>query len=207
MNRTVMTIAGGTGSGKSTLTDALALHLDAAVLRIDDYYRPLDHLTFEERERVNFDAPEAIDHDLLVRHLIALRRGEAIDKPVYDFSRHTRRVYGETIEAKDTILVEGIFALYWPELNEIADVRVFVDTPADLRFSRRLFRDVHERGRDEDEVTHRFLDHVGPMHRVYVEPTRRMASVCVSGNQDLRVSVGAVLDAMKPVTLVGADVS
>jgi uridine kinase len=200
----IIAIAGGTGSGKSTLADRLAQHLDATVIRIDDYYRPLNHLTFEEREQVNFDAPDAIDHVLLEEHLSELQRGRTIEKPIYDFSKHTRAVFGEVVEPKGTIIVEGLFALYWKGLNSLCDSKIFVETPRDIRFDRRLRRDIEERGRDEAEVTFRFNSHVNPMHDLYVQPTSSQADLVVYGNDvfetELERTLGHLVES-KPVLL------
>lgn len=190
----LIAIAGGTGSGKSTLADALAAATGGVVIRIDDYYRPLNHLTFEEREQVNFDAPDAIDHVLMTEHLTMLLGGQTIEKPVYDFTKHTRAVFGEEIAPCSTIIVEGLFALYWPELNQLCGTKVFVETPYELRFMRRLRRDIDERGRDEDEVTTRFRSHVNPMHERFVQPTSANADVVVHGDRPLQESLECVLE-------------
>ena len=189
----LIAIAGGTGSGKSTLSDALAAATGGVVIRIDDYYRPLNHLTFGERELVNFDAPEAIDHVLMTEHLSMLLDGQTVEKPVYDFTKHTRAVFGEEISPCSTIIVEGLFALYWAELNQLCDTKVFVETPFELRFMRRLRRDIDERGRDEDEVTTRFRSHVNPMHERFVQPTCANADVVVHGDRPLRDGLELVM--------------
>ena len=190
----LIAIAGGTGSGKSTLADALAAATGGVVVRIDDYYRPLNHLTFEERELVNFDAPDSIDHVLMTEHLAMLLDGQTIEKPVYDFTKHTRAVFGEKISPCSTIIVEGLFALYWPELNALCRTKVFVETPYELRFMRRLRRDIDERGRDEEEVTTRFRSHVNPMHERFVQPTSAFADVVVQGDHPLQEGLEAVLE-------------
>jgi uridine kinase len=190
MSVRVIGIAGGTGSGKTTITDALASRLGAAVIRIDDYYRPYDHLTFSERERINFDAPESIDHHLLLEHLSLLTSGQSIEIPKYDFSRHTRAVYGEVVTPKPVVIVEGLFALHWPEINEMYQTSIFVETPLEIRFERRLKRDIEERGRDEDDVTFRFHSHVNPMHEIYVQPTSLKADLVVYGHEDFEVAFG-----------------
>lgn len=189
----VIAIAGGTGSGKSTLARAVAEPLGAQILAIDDYYRPLNHLTFEERDRVNFDDPAAIDDDLLLAHVASLLAGRAVQKPRYDFSRHTRFSGDEKFEPGTVLIVEGIFALCWPRLNALCAERIFVDAPTDLRFQRRLERDVMERGRDTLEVTRRFRDHVEPMHRLHVEPTRVSSTRIVRGDGALEASVAELL--------------
>lgn len=193
MSVRVIGIAGGTGSGKTTITDALASRLDAAVIRIDDYYRPFNHLTFSEREQINFDAPESIDHDLLQSHLSLLVAGQSVEIPKYDFSRHTRAVYGEVIAPKSVVIVEGLFALHWPEINEMYQTSIFVETPLEIRFERRLKRDIEERGRDKDDVTFRFHSHVNPMHEIYVQPTSLKADLVVYGHQDFEVAFGQAI--------------
>ncbi|MEI7984351.1 MAG: uridine kinase [Armatimonadota bacterium] len=190
---TVIGIGGGTGSGKSTIANAMADHLDAAVIRIDDYYRPLNHLTFEEREQVNFDAPEAIDHVLLMEHIMLLRDGNAIEKPHYDFTRHTRAVFGDVVEPKSVIIVEGLFALHWSEVNDFYHTTIFVETPKETRFARRLTRDIEERGRDEAEVTFRFNSHVNPMHEIYVQPTSVSADLIVHGHQEFEMTLSQAM--------------
>lgn len=193
MSVRVIGIGGGTGSGKSTIANAMAEHLDAAVIRIDDYYRPLNHLTFEEREQVNFDAPEAIDHVLLMEHLTLLRDGNSVEKPHYDFTRHTRAVFGDVVEPKNVIIVEGLFALHWSEVNDFYHTTIFVETPKETRFERRLKRDIEERGRDEAEVTFRFISHVNPMHEIYVQPTAAQANLIVYGHQDFDITLGEAI--------------
>lgn len=161
---------------------------------VDDYYRPFDHLTFEEREQINFDSPDSIDHHFLVEQVRKLMEGQAIDKPVYDFSKHTRCVFGERVEPKETIIVEGLFALYWPELNELYSQSIFVQTCRENRFQRRLKRDIEERGRDRHDVTYRFNHHVDPMHEMYVAPTAAHAGLVVCGNEHFSEELAQVLD-------------
>ncbi len=191
MSVRVIGIAGGTGSGKTTIANALAESLDAAVIRIDDYYRPLNHLTFEEREQVNFDAPESIDHVLLLEHLTLLCDGRTIEKPHYDFTRHTRAVFGDVVTPKAVIIVEGLFALHWPEVNDFYHTSIFVETPTETRFARRLKRDIEERGRDEAEVTFRFNSHVNPMHEIYVQPAAQRADLVVFGHDEFDLTLEA----------------
>lgn len=194
VKRQVIGIAGGTGSGKSTLADALAQVLDATVIRIDDYYRPLDHLTFEERELVNFDAPDSIDHQFLIEQVALLQQGHPIHKPVYDFTKHTQGLSGEIIEPKSAIIVEGLFALYWDRLNALYSDSIFVETERSIRFARRLKRDIEERGRDREEVTYRFNHHVDPMHEIYVAPTACRANLVVRGDERFGDELSLVLE-------------
>lgn len=178
----VIGIAGGTGSGKTTLARSLSAQFNAVSICVDDYYRPLDHLTKAERDKVNFDEPGAIDHELLIEHVRELRNGNGVLKPLYDFTRHTRHEHGEWVDPAATLIIEGIFALYWPTLNDLYDHSVFVETEEVLRFERRLWRDIHERGRDEQEVRERFMNHVAPMHNLHVQPTKNYAHRVISGS-------------------------
>jgi len=178
----VIGIAGGTGSGKTTVARRIydSLHLDSAVfLDHDSYYRELDHLTMEERRKVNFDHPDSLDNDLLVEHLERLVAREPIDKPVYDFAAHTRADRTVRIEPRDVILVEGILLFAEPRLRDLFDLKIFVDTEADVRFIRRLRRDLEMRGRTVDSVIEQYLGTVRPMHFEFVEPTKRYADVII----------------------------
>ena len=199
MSVRVIGIGGGTGSGKTTIAEALADRLDATILRIDDYYRPLDHLTFEQRERINFDAPDAIDHELLRGHLSQLLAGEPIDKPRYDFTQHTRSEFGDVIHPKPVIIVEGLFALHWPEINSLYQTTIFVETPREVRFARRLKRDIEERGRDEHDVIFRFDSHVNPMHEMYVQPTSLKADLVVYGHDEFTVTLHQAFSHVKEI--------
>ncbi len=178
----VIGIAGGTGSGKTTVARRIydSLHLDSAVfLDHDSYYRELDHLTMEERRKVNFDHPDSLDNDLLVEHLERLVAREPIDKPVYDFAAHTRADRTVRIEPRDVILVEGILLFAEPRLRDLFDLKIFVDTEADVRFIRRLRRDLELRGRTVESVIGQYLATVRPMHFEFVEPTKRYADVII----------------------------
>jgi uridine kinase len=173
-------IAGGTGSGKTTVARRLYESLDlesAAFLDQDAYYRDLAHLTLEERQRVNFDHPESLDNDLLIAHLAALLEGRPIDKPVYDFTRHTRTPETIRVASRDVILVDGILLFVDARLRELFDLKIFVDTEADVRFIRRLTRDVEQRGRSVESVIEQYLGTVRPMHFEFVEPSKRWADV------------------------------
>ena len=178
----VIGIAGGTGSGKTTVARRIydSLHLDSAVfLDHDSYYRELDHLPMEERRRVNFDHPDSLDNDLLVAHLERLIARESIDKPVYDFAAHTRAGTTVRIEPRDVILVEGILIFVDPRLRELFDLKIFVDTEADVRFIRRMRRDLELRGRTVESVIEQYLGTVRPMHFEFVEPSKRYADVII----------------------------
>lgn len=173
-------IAGASGSGKTTLAERVAEVLDAVLLQTDDYYRPLDHLAYEERCAVNFDAPESVDGALLCRQTHSLLSRETIQRPEYDFCRHTRKSF-LSIQPRSAVVVEGLFALSYPTLSRQATLSVFVDTDVETCLDRRIHRDVAERGRTPDEVVWRFRNHVHPMYQRYVAPLRETADIVVSG--------------------------
>ncbi|HEV2149154.1 MAG TPA: uridine kinase [Longimicrobiaceae bacterium] len=175
-------IAGGTGSGKTTVARKIydSLHLDSAVfLDQDSYYRELDHLPLEERRKVNFDHPDSLDNDLLTEHLQRLIDRRPIAKPVYDFVAHTRAPETQRVIPRDVVLVEGILLFVEPRIRDLFDLKIFVDTEADVRFIRRLRRDLEMRGRTLDSVIEQYLGTVRPMHFEFVEPTKRYADVII----------------------------
>ncbi len=180
MNTILIGIAGGTGSGKTTLTKHLKKRFgdDITVIGHDSYYKRQDR-PFEERCRQNYDHPDAFDTDLLVEHLKALKRGETIQCPVYSYVEHNRT--DETVEIKPTkvILVEGILIFASQELRDMLDIKIFVETDADVRILRRCLRDVEERGRTLESVVTQYLTTVKPMHEQYVEPSRKYADIVV----------------------------
>ena len=177
----VIGIAGGTGSGKTTLMNNLIQRFEGqvTVLSHDNYYRRNDHLTYEERCRINYDEPAALETDLMARHLEQLRRGETIQCPVYDFSQHNRS--NETIEIspKSVIIVEGILIFEDQTLRDLMDIKIFVDTDADVRLCRRIKRDVNKRGRSLESVLEQYQTTVKPMHEKYVEPSKKHANLVV----------------------------
>jgi uridine kinase len=173
-------IAGGTGSGKTTVARRIyeSLHLDAAVfLDHDSYYKELGHLTLEERSRVNYDHPESLDTELFLEHLGELIAGRPIEKPVYDFTRHTRAAQTVRAEPRDVVLADGILLFTEPRVREMFDLKIFVDAEPDVRFIRRMRRDIEERGRALDTVIEQYLSTVRPMHFEFVEPTKRYADI------------------------------
>lgn len=181
MDTMVIGIAGGTGSGKTTLTKRLKERFsqEVAVLNHDNYYKSHSELPFEERCKLNYDHPDAFDTDLFVRDLAALRRGETIHCPTYDYTVHDRS--DRTIEVSPTrvIIVEGILIFENAALRELMDIKVFVDTDADVRILRRVLRDVKERGRTLDSVVDQYLTTVKPMHDAFVEPSKKYADLIV----------------------------
>ena len=187
-------IAGGTGSGKTTVARRIyeSLHLETAVfLDQDSYYKELGHLSLEERSRVNFDHPDSLDNDLFVEHLRALIDRRAIEKPVYDFTAHTRAPQTVRVHPRDVVLVDGILLFAEPRLRDLFDLKIFVDTEADVRFIRRLRRDVEERGRTFDSVIAQYLATVRPMHFEFVEPSKLYADVILprGGNNTAGIDV------------------
>ncbi len=178
----VIGVAGGTGSGKSTVADrviAMAGHQRVAVLALDAYYRDDAHLPIEERARINYDHPDAFDWPLYVEHLRALRAGQPVDVPVYDFAEFRRSGRTVTLPAAPIVVVEGILVLYEPTVRAQMDLRVFVDADADVRFIRRLERDVRDRGRTTDSVIAQYLETVRPSHLQFIEPSKRYADVII----------------------------
>ena len=174
-------IAGGTGSGKTTLTDMIAESFApyVTVLRHDDYYKSHDDLTYEERTHLNYDEPAAFDNDLFAAHLSELKNGRAVDCPVYDYTVHNRSDKTVHIVPKEVIVVEGILIFTDPKVYDQFDVKVFVDTDADTRLIRRIRRDVSERGRTLESVLSQFENTVKPMHDRYVQPSRNVADIVV----------------------------
>ncbi len=182
MQRTmVIGIAGGTGSGKSTLADRLkeAFEGEMVSLSHDYYYKSNDHLTYEERTKLNYDHPDAFDTELLIEHVKQLKEGKSIQHPVYSFVEHTRMKEKVKVEPARVILVDGILIFENRDLCELMDIKVFVDTDADVRIIRRLLRDVQDRGRNLDSVISQYLNTVKPMHEEFVEPSKKRADIII----------------------------
>ena len=178
----IVGIAGGSGSGKSTVARRIASSLDApsvAFIDMDAYYKNFAHLSIEERRRVNWDHPDAFDWDLLIEQLERLRAGQAIDKPVYDFLTQTRAERTEHVPAAPVIVIDGILLFVEASVRELCEVKVFVDADADVRLIRRIRRDLTERGRSLDKILDQYLSTVQPMHLQFVEPSKRYADVIV----------------------------
>ena len=180
-NTLVIGIAGGTGSGKTTLMKNIVGRFgeDIAVISHDNYYKRHDELPYEERCKLNYDEPAAFDTELLVEHLNLLRQGQAIDCPVYDFTVHNRSNEIIHIEPKNVIIVEGIMIFENKPLRDLMDIKIFVDTDADIRLCRRIKRDVNKRGRSLESVLQQYQQTVKPMHDQYVEPSKRYADLIV----------------------------
>jgi uridine kinase len=176
----VIGVAGGSGSGKSTVTREVLASIGpdmVAVVMQDDYYLDQTHLSPEDRRKTNYDHPDAFDWPLMMQHVQALRRGESIEMPEYDFALHNRSSKTITVKPAPIIVIEGLFALYDADLRKMMSLKVFVDTAPDVRFIRRLQRDIAERGRSTESVITQYLETVRPMHKQFIEPTKRNAHV------------------------------
>ncbi len=188
----VIGIAGGSGSGKTSVTNAIyEVFKDHSVVVIehDYYYKDQSHLSFEERLETNYDHPFAFDTDLFVRQVKTLLNRQPINKPVYDYVAHTRSAETIKIEPKDVIIIEGILVLEDEALRDLMDIKLYVDTDADLRIVRRILRDIHERGRSIDSVIEQYLSSVRPMHNQFVEPTKRYADIIVPEGGQNKVAI------------------
>ena len=179
----IIAIAGGSGSGKSTFASRLLNQFPESVSLVscDNYYKAQDHLPLEERRLLNYDAPESLEFDLMARHLQALKQGEAVDCPVYDYALHTRSGKVERIEPRPVIIVDGILILSDPALRELFDLMIYVEADADERILRRARRDMETRGRQIDDIMHQYLSTVKPMHETYVEPSKKHADLILNG--------------------------
>ncbi len=194
----VLGIAGGSGSGKSTIAHAILDALPRGVLlEQDHYYKPQSHLLPEERDRVNYDHPDALEIDLLCGHIDALRAGQPIERPTYDFTRHDRAPQGVRIEPAPVVMVEGILVLAEPRLRERFDVKLFVDTDPDIRLMRRIRRDLEHRGRSFAQVRKQYYETVRPMHLAFVEPSKRFADLIVPEGGQNRVALDFILSHVK----------
>ena len=181
MDTMIIGIAGGTGSGKTTLTERLKAEFqgDVSVLYHDNYYKSHSDMTYEERAKLNYDHPDAFETERMIADLQALRRGEAVECPVYDYTVHDRSPQTLVVQPTKVILVEGILIFENKALRDLMDIKIFVDTDADVRILRRIMRDVKKRGRSLDSVVQQYLTTVKPMHEQFVEPSKRYADIVV----------------------------
>lgn len=191
---TLIGVAGGSGSGKTTvvrrIVDAIGAD-DVVVLHHDSYYRDAGHLPMEERARINYDHPDALETDLLIEHLEALLAGRAVEVPVYDFARHVRKPEPETVAPRPVMILDGILILWDARLRDLMDVKIFVDADSDVRLGRRLRRDMQERDRSPESVLNQYMATVRPMHMEFVEPSKRYADVIIprGGHNEVGVNV------------------
>jgi uridine kinase len=192
----VLGIAGGSGSGKSTIAEAILAALPegaGVLLEQDHYYRPQAHLSAEDRAKVNYDHPDSLELDLMLAHIDALREGRAIERPTYDFSTHDRAPIGVRIEPARVVIVEGILVLAEARLRERFEVKLFVDTDADIRLMRRIRRDLERRGRTFAQVRKQYYETVRPMHLAFVEPSKRFADLIVPEGGQNKVALDMIL--------------
>ena len=198
-NILVIGIAGGSGSGKTTLMKRLVEQFGdhVAVVSHDNYYRRHDELTYEERSQINYDEPAALETDLMAYHLDCLRQGQAIDCPVYDYAAHNRSDETIRIEPRKVIIVEGIMIFENEALRNLMDIRIFVDTDADVRLCRRIKRDVNKRGRTLESVLTQYQETVKPMHEQYVEPSKKYANLVVPEGGKNLVALEMITDRIR----------
>ncbi|MBQ7326615.1 MAG: uridine kinase [Clostridia bacterium] len=192
----IIGIAGGSGSGKTTLAANILEHFAdrISVLRHDDYYKCQDDIPMEERVKTNYDHPHAFDTNLLIYHIDELKAGRDILSPTYDYSRHTRAAEVREVKANKVVVLEGILILENPELRDRLDMKIYVDTDADVRILRRILRDVKERGRSLDSVIGQYLSTVKPMHEAFVEPSKRYADIIVPVGGENAVACQMIVD-------------
>ena len=202
----VIGIAGGSGSGKTSVTNRIYnvfKEHSVVVIEQDYYYKDQSHLEFEERLLTNYDHPLAFDTDLLIEHIGKLLNRETIKKPVYDYALHTRSAQVIPIEPKDVIILEGILVLEDERLRDLMDIKLFVDTDADLRIMRRLMRDINERGRTIESVIEQYLSVVRPMHNQFIEPTKRYADIIIPEGGHNEVAVDLMVTKIKTILEFG----
>lgn len=197
----ILGIAGGTASGKTTVAKKLKELAEpygkVAMLRLDDYYKDMSHLCLEERKQINFDHPDSYDFDLILKHIDDLLNNKAVEKPIYDFVLSVRTKETETIEPSDVIIIEGIMIFTCEELRNLFDMKIYVDTPDDIRFIRRLKRDVRDRGRTVESVVNQYLTTVRPMHHSFVEPSKRYADIIIPEGGKNEVAIDLLITKIK----------
>ncbi len=188
----IIGIAGGTGSGKTTVVSQIIEELpkdEVCVISQDSYYKDTSHMLFDDRVKINFDHPKAIDFELLVNHLKELKKGNAIEQPIYSFVEHNRTGNTLTTHPRKVIIVEGILILTHPEIRKLFDIKIYVHADSDERLIRRLKRDLAERGRDLEEVLNRYQTTLKPMHQQFIEPTKEYADIIIPTNRYNTVAV------------------
>ena len=195
-------VAGGTASGKTTVVSEIISYFntsDISVVLMDNYYKRRDDISLEERKKINYDHPNSFDLDLLKKDLETLSKGKTIYSPSYDFTVHNRSNETITIRPSKVIILEGIMAMYDNDIRNLADIKIFVESEADIRFIRRLKREMKERGRSLDEVVNQYLETVKPMHDLYVEPTKKYADIIIPNNDKHDVALGILAAKIKDI--------
>jgi len=189
-------ITGGTGSGKTTILNQIKEKFnekDIGFISQDSYYNDNGDLSFEEKNKINFDHPNAVDFELMINHLIDLKNGVNINQPIYSFFDHNRTEKTKTIESKKIMIVEGILILNNKKLRDLIDIKVFIESSVDLRFKRRLNRDISERGRSEEEVIELFNNRLNEMHKLYVEPMKKFCDIIITNNKKKLIEINPLI--------------
>ena len=202
MEPLVIGVAGGSGSGKTTVVREIIRNIGRShvtVIHHDSYYRDVKDLPLEERVKINYDHPDSLETTLLIHHLHQLKRGESVEVPVYDFTAHARAEETERMEPRKVVIVDGLLILWDRDLRQMMDIKVFVDTDGDLRFIRRLSRDIQERGRTAESVIEQYITTVRPMHLEFVEPSKRYADIIIPQGGHNLVGVDMLLTKIKSV--------
>ncbi|MBM7453941.1 uridine kinase [Acholeplasma morum] len=202
MKPVIIAVAGGSASGKTTVVNEILSKLDltsVAIIKHDDYYKDQEDMSLEERYKVNYDHPDSLDNDLLVKHIQMLLEGKSVLKPVYDFEQYTRSKNTETVEPRKVIILEGILILTDERIRNLSSIKLFVELDEDTRFIRRLQRDLKERGRSVDSVIAQYQSTVKPMHHKYVKPTKRYADVIIPNDYNHDVAVDIIVSKIKMI--------
>lgn len=198
----VIGIAGGSGSGKTSVTKKIHEVFQGhsvVVIEQDDYYKDQSHLVFEERLQTNYDHPLAFDTDLLIQHIEELLNRQSIQKPTYDYTIHTRSSETVTVESQDVIILEGILVLEDERLRDLMDIKLFVDTDSDIRIIRRILRDINDRGRTVESVVQQYLSVVRPMHNQFIEPTKKYANIIIPEGGENAVAIDLMVTKIKTI--------
>ncbi|PIC81158.1 uridine kinase [Sporosarcina sp. P18a] len=198
----VIGITGGSGSGKTSVTKKIHEVFQGhsvVVIEQDDYYKDQSHLVFEERLTTNYDHPLAFDTDLLIQHIHQLINRQAIEKPTYDYTLHTRSTEKVTVDSQDVIILEGILVLEDERLRDLMDIKLFVDTDSDIRIIRRILRDIHDRGRTVDSVVEQYVNVVRPMHNQFIEPTKKYADIIIPEGGENAVAIDLMVTKIKTI--------
>lgn len=204
MESIIIGIAGGTGSGKSTLANRLVENFgkdEISIIRHDNYYRSQNHISYDERVSVNYDHPNAFESELLCKHIHELKQGKSVHVPIYDFTKHTRSEETIVIHPAPVIIIEGILIFSEPKLCDMMNIKVFVDTDADVRVLRRINRDVRKRGRTLESVISQYLATVKPMHEQFVEPSKRKADIIIPEGGKNMVALEMLVQRIKSILL------